>query len=84
MTTTTGTVMTDLLFNNPDAVAITVFGLIFYGLAIHRWTAKHERANIPEHTCPEPIIKTVTVERPHDPWQPQPWMRVDTLEQEAA
>jgi hypothetical protein len=67
--------------DTPTAAALTVIGLIFYGLAIHRLTAKRERARAARHRCPPPTIKVVP--REHDPWKPQPWMRVDNLEEPA-
>lgn len=70
-----------------SAVTSTVIAVIFYGLAVYRFTVKRERARAERratrfeisyraHRCPEPIIKTITVERNHEPWAPQPWMEV--------
>lgn len=66
------------------AISLVVVGLVFYGLIVHRFTAKRERARAERrasrfelhyrsHRCP---VTVVEVERSHDPWKRLPWMEV--------
>ena len=66
--------------------AIVVFSLFVYATSVYRLVTKSERRRAEQratrfelsyraHRCPEPIIKTVVVERNHNPYVRQPWMQ---------
>jgi hypothetical protein len=74
-------------FDAPTSITATVIAVIFYGLAVYRFAVKRERGRAEQrasrfelhyrsHRCPAPVVKTITVERQHNPWKPQPWMEV--------